>query len=311
MNKKGKTNIVPWVILAVVLVIGGFVYAGKLGKSGTIATTTGGGAVACDTANPTVMNLAVKAQDQESSTLAQVAATLYVKQTTPSGQGSLIADAKTLSASADTSVKTATCNKLDAVAFDTTYYGDDTMFDVTGGTTNLILPVHTIGTATAGIEDYTNNNKNAHTSVNLSIAANGNDCFTISLKNPTANSEFRFKGIGVNLSTATNIQDVKASGGLVLASNPRRLNNNVKYYFQVPQYISIKQTDNYKSIGSICFYATGSNPAEAFSLIVVDQSKFKSVATATANQILDGVETDASTPADVGATDVVVQGTVQ
>ena len=261
----------------------------------------------------------VLARDLESNARSQVAVGLYVWD---NQQKVLKIDNTTLSATARTAVSAAIGDEVTLCAFDGAYYGDDaacgTPVKVTRASQDIdlkvysvannlaITPFNNLGTAAAGP---------GFGDMNITLSANQIDSLDhIKVQQNMSNAMFRLKAFAVNVTAATNMDKVTvkgANGATLLATGegdckiPQRRRSDIDWLYCLPQHLDLHQFDVYNT-GPVVFDASGTNPAEIGSFFILDDGRFKSVADATRDQVLIGLENDAPTPADVGALDRVI-----
>jgi len=314
MEGKGTWAIVL-LVCAVLLVGGGISFVGyQMNQQSVVGADPG---EVTEAAEATAAGLKVgdaattkfRAYDNEDASLSQVAATLYVEE--HSGEDyALIEDATAMSASAATSVSTTVGSELKACAFDSTYYGECAVFTVSKETMPKNLEVYAIASSVL-VECYDDGSK--LTDCNLTLAAGQTDALDyVRIELNESDAAFNFKGIGIDTTASGNITNIDAtgsitpSGSLSVSTVPTRLNRgayDVDFYWTVADAVMLHEWDVITT-SSVSFEAdSGNDPSETATMYIVDESMFKSVVKSTQNRILSGVETDASSPADVGITD--------
>lgn len=312
MNKSGKGMAIIAVALIALVAIGAYaVFKPQLGQ------VTGDGG-AGDTGVVESSSVKFKAKDVLNASQTQVGTSLYSWRTS-NGEHVSVDSGTSTSATADTTTLMPINAQAGAVCFDSTFYGDKESFTVKTDPYNVKLDVYDIGTATRYFDDSGDGitEITSDTSANITMGASQTECFSIILEETDTRSQYRFKGVGFNMSSASNIVDITVKqavkDGVVTSMRegtiPERLRTQLDWYYELPNYITLNQNDELE-IQQVCFEASGSNPAEDFFMIFLDESWYESVQPATSGQILSGVETDADTPADVGAGDLVSKGKV-
>lgn len=253
--------------------------------------------------------LNVRAYDKEANAGGQVATSVYAS-CTYAGQSSLAADAKSTSATAATAVSTVVGATCTLRAFDGSYYGDEKVVPVDRATQDVELDVHAhTGVQPIRVEWYFQGTKLPSSSLgnatNITLGSGQSDAFDyIKLTNNRTNTAFDFKGIVYDTLDGTGLSDFTI-GKLTSGTVPKRLASTANYAFFLDSPVRLHQWDTY-STGTVVLKAkdSGTNPSEAITVFVLDQSNFKSVVGSTSNKILAGVESDSlGTPADVGAAD--------
>lgn len=315
MNHRGAGQGLLWAILFVAIVgIGGFGYFAYNAQQSFAPSSEQPPEEAAKEA--TASNLGnsasekIRSYDREANAQTQVAATLYAVETY-NGQKRLIADGTTLSASADTSVATVVGAEIDAVVFDSTYYGKLNHFTVSREVDYQALDAYAIATSNMNVQVYTNANVElTDGQANLTLGSGQSDYFgRLKLTVNTANKAFNFKGIAIDLPSASNISTVDIQG-MSAATAPKRLTrvSQAEFYFDIPDAKMLHQWESFET-GRITFTAVSAvNPnLEAFTFRVVDESYFRST---DRTSILKGVEDDQPSSADVGASDVTEAGNI-
>lgn len=266
--------------------------------------------------------LKTRAYDRESAANSQVAATLYVEEWNGQGGGvgdfQLIEDATAMSASAATSTATSVGAHLKVCSFDSTYYGncDEVLVDKETKPISIDSFAH-VGSGSTAVKLTLYDSGSALTVNNLTLGSGQTDALDyLRLEVNQSNKAFNFKMLAFDLGATNNITNIEAAGNLAFeglsgASGsltessvvPRRLRSALDYVFIVDSAIMLHEWEVLKT-SSLSFQAeSGQNPYEDLTIYVIDESRFKSVQGATANRILVGVETDADSAADVGASD--------
>jgi hypothetical protein len=255
----------------------------------------------------------------------QVATHLFVESYTDGAFNGLLNDNTTLSATAKTSVSTAIGDKLKVASFLTaSYYGevvDYTPLKESGN--NLDLRAWSIANPInqINVDCYDDGSKLAvdwDRGCNITVNAdqtNALDSFRIEVN--ASNVVWRLKGIGFNLTSTSNLDDVRVSGAVTTESGspsggssfaestslPKRLRNNLNLLYVVEPYIQLNEFDAIRT-SSVQFEASSTNPSEGVFAVFIDEGLYKSTKSATLNKIMSGLEDDASTEVDVGGADV-------
>lgn len=264
-------------------------------------------------------SLKTVAKDLEANAKDQIATTLYVEawdgEAVGKGKLNLIENAKTLSASTTTSTATSIGTHIKACAFSSTYYGDCKEFEVTKETEPVTLDSYAITSALTinCVESGVEEGESTSTLCNITMGASQTSKFdSLRIEQAIANKAFNFKMLAFNTSSTTDLNDIEVLGnaklngevaGVFAEGNvPRRLKNTHDYAFEVPTAIMLHGFDELET-PPVKLVASGTNPDEEIGVTVIDETKFVSVKTATLDQILSGVETDATVEASVGMSD--------
>lgn len=211
----------------------------------------------------------------------------------------LIANNVSSSATARTSVSTSTGKTLKAVAFDSLRYGDLVETKVDKETISVDLPVYTIATGlNVSLEDR-DGVVRRDTNLNITLAASQTDTWSyLEIENTDTDSLFRWKALGFDLATASNVSDLDVAG-MRSAPVPERRRSVVDFYFEFPEAVSLKEFEKFKT-GRVKWEADGDNPAEDVTMYVVDIQHYKT----QDNKLAQGVEDDQTSPVDLGLADV-------
>jgi hypothetical protein len=246
---------------------------------------------------------------------AQVASTAYCWKQDAAGVqvGELVKDALTTSASADVTVgKINVGDNVCCVAFDSSYYGDTQCKVIAAATDNMVLKVHGI---TSSLEvklkkgtTESISSTGAMNQLNLTLGVDETasfDYFTI--KNNKTNSAFNLKSIVFDLVATTNISKIQIAGLDESPTKIRSMQGTSEYRFDLPVAKMLSRYQEHTT-GNVAVTANGNgcngDTTELVNIYVKDEQKFKSVVSET---IVSGIETDASTAANVGRTDPVDQ----
>jgi len=321
-REKGKPLMIAVVMVMVIAVVGLFYFGAKLSQQSAVASEPGevkatAEAVGSGLKQGDAATLKLTAYDQESNTQAQVAANYSVEEWSGDkvGEGTLnlLSDSAALSATASTSVATTIGANLRAcIVNDATYYGECKDIKVTKSTQPETLNANTI-TDSIKIQCY--DNGVVLSTCNLTLAADQSDSLDyIRIEQNKSNSAFNFKMLVFNVTSGSNVNNIEASGAISLeglvgsgtlqSTNtvPTRLRTTADFLFEVAEPIMLHEFDVLKT-PPVTMEASGSDPNEFINFLIVDSANFKSVKSATQKRILSGVETDASSAVDVGASD--------
>jgi len=282
-----------------------------LGGSGGGVTTTVSTAssVASAVKEGTDATLQISAYDLVSTTpTTRVASTLYAYDV---DNKELLKNGASLSASASTNVDTTVGTDFVIGAFDSTYYGTLKSVTVTKTAQPVVLDNFKI-TTSLNVKTYDDGSA-LNTSNIMAISSNAEQSWDkIFLEENESNRAFNLKGFGLDLPTATNITDWTVNGKdspiVESASMPQRLRTTLDFYFVLPESRMLKSWDTYNT-GNVLFKSGGNDPVtETATLYIIDESNFASSVDKT---LKSGVENDASSPADVGASDITRTVTIQ
>jgi hypothetical protein len=327
VKKIAKGNMAPVWVLIVIVVIFGSIASYKMfwpsGEPTELATQT----VLGGTATPEQVTQAeleqnlgksisikVQAEDVLSSTRAKVAPPAYCWKA--SDDTKLLADALTLSTTAGTSVGSLTAAKDDLIceAFNGSYYSEGNKISLAKSDL-MVIPVKAIASS-VDIKMLTQNNQLLTKNYEYNATSMGvTGSFSFDYIKIWANDTYtgwNFKAIAVDTPAASNISSVSLSNGDegefekgVLALE--RLKDTDDYVFSLKSAIMMNYDDILKT-GVFKLTANGngligSGLAETVTLRFIDEQKYRSNINGNSKAILSGVEDNAPTPADVGASD--------
>lgn len=306
-NKKGAAGLTVLAIMLAIVAI--LVFAGGvywLGQSvvGTPAATAATQQVITESKIGDPSTLRIYCKDLESDAKSNVAAGIYVYN---SGKGILVADNTTASATARTSVSASIGDKLDVYCFGSSYYGEKLAWEIKSGNEQIDVPTHAYGGMNITFSNDAGTVLSSAGGVNITLAASETSTWSkAEFKNANANSLFKVGMVLFNFSAATNIDNLEILGW-DKASQPSRLTGVSRVFAFTPPAGSDTALTQYEKLitGAIKVKAKGSNPAEFGSIFVIDKDVFKSSAAGTYGQLLEGFQTDASSPGAVGIPDWV------
>ncbi len=332
LGKKGATNAPTWIVVALMVIVvgGGFTWAVMSGAFKTTEQTFAGTPEEITlqqeklalASPPKVVLLKINAYDVASATpQTRVDVPVYCWKTNDPKE--LKVNAQVTSTSADTSVTVfSTGDNIHCEGFNGTYYSDVRDNGDSGvemllkiPTESIKVPVRTIATTGPLVELKT---KSSYMDASRELNATGLTASAdfswdyISVKNNNTYSAFMLKTFGVDVVADTNVSDITIlKGDGTLNENTARivrLGDSVNYRFDLP---SAKRLDpsevyttgsfNIKVDGDGC-ENTGTN-SETITLYVIDEQQFVSAKSDSLSAVLKGIENDATTPADVGASD--------
>ncbi len=306
MNKKGKASAFAWFLgvaaltLVVVLIVGGTMFFPQLTGIGAELQEQRAQVITQASKLGDAATLKLIARDSESNNNDQVASYVYAFD---SEDGVLIADNTSLSATARTSVSTSIGKELDVIAFDGSYnYEAPKVVTINKEIENVDLVTHAIITTSLKVTAFDDGSSLAG-GLNLTLAASQTDAADkLKLEVNASDVSFNFKAIAVNVTTATNIDDVNING-LTECAVPRRLNTVVDWMFCLDEAELMSEFDTYET-SSVTFEAKGNDPSETGTFIFLDEAYFRS---ADGKSIKKDMETDFDTEVDVGALDGIGQ----
>ena len=160
----------------------------------------------------------------------------------------------------------------------------------------------------------------ANDACNMTLASSQTDTFDyMKIEVNASNRAFNLKQIGFDQIVGTNltitmtgnadwVQNSKGQSvpGVMseTTSRPKRLKSTLDQQFVLPNAIMLHGYDSIRT-PLIKVETDGDNPLETMTVYFLDESKFKS--SVSGNKILSGLEDDATSPADVGASDYTIR----
>lgn len=194
-------------------------------------------------------------------------------------------------------------------AFNATYGSINGLQDVliTNEAPLADIPIYTISTSET-LTMYDDNDLALSTvQANATVGAGETYRFSkLRIKNPNANTAFRVNGLYWDLDIGTNISSISINDNNVDALGTLPLNSvtsdDLTWKLKAPKLL---YEFDFMDINSIAAQADGDNPNEAWTLYVADGEYYYS---SRDKGVVFGSETDATSPADVGAANPSLNG---
>jgi len=143
---------------------------------------------------------------------------------------------------------------------------------------------------------------------NVSLSASETDAFDkFVIENNDTDSSFNMYALGFDTEVQTNISDIVVDG-MNEGNEPQRLKSALDYIFVLSSPVRLDEFESWSS-GPVKVTANSNGcrtVGETVTVYVIDKAQYKSVETVTSGQILSGMEDDAATETDVGASDFTV-----